>query len=151
MESFDSSNNSTPISPQNTGIRGMWVVLGMFAFGLLATGTLFVYWHYHPAPFKELQQALAEEFPGCRPRVEGGQRKQHKGTPRVLRIVMKVEFRPDQETNRSEEMADQVLKLAAQHQPLEQYDIAEIHLYWPEKEQEIHEHLIERELHASLK
>jgi hypothetical protein len=51
------------------GIPGAWVVTGMFAFGLLATGVLFGYWHFHTAPFQELQMALAEEFPGCSPRV----------------------------------------------------------------------------------
>jgi hypothetical protein len=131
------------------GIPGSWVVAGMFAFGLLATGVLFAYWHYHTAPYQELQAALAQEFPGSRPRVEGGQRKQHKGTPRTLRIVLKVDFPPAREAERSERMAEGVLKLAEEHHDMSLYDVAEIHLYWPEKEKEIHEHLIERQLQGS--
>ena len=138
--------NSTP--PE--GIPGRWVIAGMFAFGLLATGVLFAYWHFHTAPFQELQAALANEFPGCRPRVEGGQRKQHKDTPTVLRMILKVEFRPDQDTEKSEKMADRILELAAEHHDLTRYDLAEIHLYWPEREKEIHEHLIERPLNAAI-
>jgi hypothetical protein len=121
----------------------------MFAFGILATGALFAYWHFHTAPFQELQAALAEEFPGSRPRVEGGQRKQHKETPRILRIVLKVDYPPESDKSKSEQMADRVLELAEKHHGLKPYDRAEIHLYWPEKEKEIHEHLIERPLPLS--
>ncbi len=135
---------SENLDVQEKGIPGAFVVLGMFAFGLLATGMLFAYWHFHTAPFQELQAALAKEFPGCRPRVEGGQRKQHKHTPRILRIVLKVDFPPEREMKQSEHMADRVMKLAAEHHDLAAYDLVEIHLYWPEQEKEIHEQLIER-------
>lgn len=139
---WDSLSQQSP----RRGVPGAWVVLGMFAFGTLATGILFAYWHYHTAPFQELQRALADEFEGSRPRVEGGQRKQHKETPRVLRIVLKVDFPPSEETDRAETMADRVLELAQEHHGLAPYDFAEIHLYWPEKEQEIHEEVIKRRL-----
>ena len=141
---FSPSADQTPPKPQ--GIPGSYVVLGMFAFGILITGTLFAYWHFHTAPFQELQTALAEEFPGSRPRAEGGQRKQHKDTPRILRIILKVDFPPESHKARCEQMADRVLELAEQHHGLEPYDLVEIHLFWPEKEQEIHEYLIERPL-----
>jgi hypothetical protein len=59
---------------------------------------------------------------------------------------MKVDFPPDRETKQSEQMADRVMELAAKHQDMTAYDVAEIHLYWPEKEKEIHEQLIEREI-----
>ncbi len=121
----------------------------MFAFGLLATGGLFAYWHFHTAPYQELQAALAKEFPGCRPRVEGGRHKQHKDTPRILRMVLKVDFRPDVETQKSEQMADRVLELADKYHGLAEYDIAEVHLYWPEEEKQIHQHHIERRLKAA--
>ena len=126
------------------GIPGIWVVLGMFTFGLAATGILFAYWHFHTAPFQELQSALAKEFEGSRPRVEGGQRKQHKSTPRVLRIVLKVDFHPIEEKARADKMADRVMELAGKHHDVTLYDIAEIHLYWPEQEQHIHETILER-------
>jgi hypothetical protein len=62
---------------------------------------------------------------------------------------LKVDFPPDKETKRSEQMADRVLELAAEHHDLTLYHDAEIHLYWPEKEKEIHEHLIERPLKSA--
>lgn len=142
--SADSPSSVSP--PQSRGIPGVWVVVGMFAFGLTATSILFVYWHFHTAPFKELQTALANEFEGSRPRVEGGQRKQHKQTPRILRVVLKVEFPPKLEEAKSQRVADRVMELAAKHHPLENYDTVEIHLYWPEKEKTIHEHVIERKV-----
>ncbi len=143
-----SDSVSSPSPPKQTGVPGTWVVFAMFAFGFLATGILFAYWHWHTAPFQELQAALAKEFPGCRPRVEGGQHKSHKNTTRTLRVVLKVDFPPDQKTAQSEAMADRVLDLAASYlpHPLTDYDVAEVHLYWPEKEKTIHEHLIERKL-----
>ena len=87
--------------------------------------------------------------PGSRPRVEGGQRKQHKDTPHILRVVLKVDYPPESHPKEAEEMADRVLELAEKHHGLKPYDLAEIHLYWPEKEKEIHEHLIERPLKTS--
>ncbi len=141
---FSRSASHSP--PRPPGISGTFVVLGMFAFGILITGVLFAYWHFHTAPFQELQAALAEEFPGSRPRAEGGQRKQHKDTPNILRIILKVDFAPQSHKARSEQMADRVMELAEEHHGLEPYDLAEIHLFWPEKEKEIHEYLIERPL-----
>ncbi|MCA9071630.1 MAG: hypothetical protein KDA84_22040 [Planctomycetaceae bacterium] len=151
MSSKTDPVDSPSESHQDTrrGIPGVWVVVGMFAFGSMATGILFVYWHFHTAPFKELQSALAAEFEGSRPRVDGGQRKQHKDTPRILRVVLKVEFPPRLEKAKSEEVADRVMELAKEHHPLENYDTVEIHLYWPEKEKTIHEYLIERKVLAS--
>jgi hypothetical protein len=73
-------------------------------------------------------------------------RKQHKDTPHILRIILKVDFPPESDKARSGQMADRVLELAEKHHGLEPYDLAEIHLYWPEKEKEIHEYLIERPL-----
>lgn len=141
----DSPKTDSPLpSTDPGGIPGTWVVAGMFAFGLAATGILFAYWHFHTAPFQELQTALAAEFEGSRPRVEGGQRKQHKETPRILRVILKVEFHPEQEKARAENMADRVMELAAKHHDITAYDAAEIHLFWPEQEQEIHELVIER-------
>jgi len=141
--SFPSASSES--QPART-ISGTWVIVGMFAFGFAATGVLFAYWHFHTAPFQDLQAALAVEFEGSRPRVEGGQRKQHKDTPRVLRIILKVEFHPEEDSARAEKMADRVVDLAEKHHGLNDYEIVEIHLFWPEKEQEIHEVLIERDV-----
>jgi hypothetical protein len=149
MDNPVSSSSIEHSPPQPKGIPGPFVVIGMFAFGMLATGLLFAYWHFHTAPFQELQAALAKEFPGSRPRVEGGQRKQHQHTPRVLRVILKVDYLPESDPKQSNQIADRVLELAEKHHGLEPYDLAEIHLYWPEKEQEIHEYLIERPLNPA--
>jgi hypothetical protein len=34
----------------------------MFAFGIVATGTMWAYWHLHLMPFMPLQESLAAEF-----------------------------------------------------------------------------------------
>jgi hypothetical protein len=146
----DPATSSLEPSPQKPqGIPGPYVVLGMFAFGILITGLLFAYWHYHTAPFQKLQSAIAEEFPGSRPRVEGGQQKQHKETPRILRVIMKVDYHPESDLKTSNQTADRVLELAELYHDLAPYDLVEIHLYWPEKEQKIHEFLIERPLKST--
>jgi hypothetical protein len=149
MDDPAASSALEPVPQKPQGIPGPYVVIAMFAFGFLVTGLLFAYWHYHTAPFQELQSALAAEFPGSRPRVEGGQQKQHKDTPRVLRIVMKVDHHPERDKEKSERIADRVMELAQSHHGLAPYDLVEIHLYWPEKEQEIHELLIERPLKSA--
>ena len=128
---------SEPTRTPPGGVRGQWVVLSMLAFGMLLTAILWFYWDRHTAPFRELQDALAREFPGSKPRAEGGQRKMHKGDPRILRLVMKVEFNPRAEQNRAQAVADRAVELARQHHDLSRYDQIEIHLYWPEPEREI--------------
>src|SRR3990172_7938391 len=90
MRSIDASDHEE----KPAELSGKWVVIGMFVFAIAATAGLFAYWELHTAPFRELQDALAQEFPRSRPRVEGGQRKKHKHTPRILSIVLRVEFDP---------------------------------------------------------
>lgn len=134
--------SGTPTPPG--GVRGQWVVLVMLAFGMTLTAILWLYWDRHTAPFRDLQDALAREFPRSKPRVEGGQRKMHKGDPRILRIVLKVEFNPQAKESEAEAVADRAVELARQHHDLTRYDEIEIHLYWPEPEREIVEWEITR-------
>lgn len=147
---LESSRDSavTPAGARQREIPGHWVVLGMFVFGIAATTVLWTYWHLHTAPFRPLQNALAAEFPGSQPRVEGGQRKMHRDTPRILRIVMKVGFNPVTEKARSEEFADGVTGFVREHHDLAEYDELEIHLFWPEPEARIRERTITREVSA---
>lgn len=111
----------------------------MFTFAIAATTILYVYWKLHIGPFLPIQRALAEEFRGSRPRVEGGQRKMHKGTPRILRVTMKVDFDPDVETERSQALAQRAARFCAKRGDLASYDVFEAHFYWPEPEKELHE------------
>jgi hypothetical protein len=74
-----------------TGPRG---VAAMFAMGFTATGLLYAYWTLHLMPFMPLQEAIVKEFPGSAPRVDGGQNKMHKETPKVIRIAMKLPYDP---------------------------------------------------------
>lgn len=131
---------------ERSGLSGRWVVVGMFAFGLAATAILWIYWDLHTAPFRPLQEALAKEFPGTRPHVEGGQHKMHEGTPKILRIVMRVPFDPTAEHSKTERFVDRLIPFVREHHDVTAYDRLEIHLFWPEPEQEIKERTIVKEV-----
>lgn len=130
-------------SADNRSVSGRKVVIAMFALGIVATGILWTYWQLHLMPFMPLQEALVREFEDSRPHVEGGTRKMHKGTPSILRIVMRVPFDPTLEDEATEAQLRSLFEttrtLAAQHTELEQYNEIEIHLYLEEKEQVLHQ------------
>ena len=140
MNSWDADpHGGAPPGPDATapaGAGGRWVVLAMFAFGLLATGGMWLYWELHTRPFRPLQEAIVQAFPGSNPRVQGGQAKMHKGTPRILRIVMRVDFDPVSQADRAQQVASQVAALAGRHQDLSGYDRVEIGLFQPLAEQD---------------
>ncbi len=100
----DLNSSAAPVPPTRPERRvsGRAMVLGMLAFGTLTTAAMWVYWTLHVGPFRPLQDAIAAAFPHSSPRVDGGQRKMHKGTPKILRIVMRVDFDPVVETSRGE-------------------------------------------------
>ncbi len=127
-------------------ISGRWVVAGMFAFAILLTSGLWIYWKLHIAPFIPLQQALAAEFEGAQPRVEGGQRKMHQGTPRILRITMKVDFDPVASVAKAEEYADRVEASIRRNTDITPYSTLELHLFQLQPEQEIRQRTVERKL-----
>lgn len=93
-------------------ISGRGMVLGMLAFGVLTTSSMWIYWTLHVGPFRPFQNALAAAFPHSSPRVDGGQRKMHKGTPKILRVVLRVEFDPVTESARGEQVVDLVEQIA---------------------------------------
>ena len=144
MSSWDADpHGGTPPGPESAapvgaggGTGGRWVVLAMFAFGLLATGGMWLYWELHTRPFRPLQEAIVQAFPGSNPRVQGGQAKMHKGTPRILRIVMRVDFDPVSQADRAQQVASQVAALARRHQDLSRYDRVEVGLFQPLAEQD---------------
>lgn len=115
---------------------GRWVVLGMFGFGIVATAGLWFYWELHTRPFRPLQEALVRTFPGSNPRVQGGQEKIHKGTPRILQIVMRVDFDPVGRESEAQRVAAQAAELARRYQDLDQYQWLEVGLFQPLSEQD---------------
>ena len=117
-------------------ISGRGMVLGMLAFGVLTTSSMWIYWTLHVGPFRPFQDALAAAFPHSSPRVDGGQRKMHKGTPKILRVVLRVEFDPVTESARGEQVVDLVEQIARKHLDLDAYEVLEVFLFQgvPEKE-----------------
>ena len=111
----------------------------MFVMGFTATGILWTYWQLHLMPFMPLQKALFEEFEDSSPRVEGGQRKIHKHTPPILRVVMRVPFDPTSDDEESQKLTqhrlDRIETLAAEHTQLADFEIIEVHLFQEPQEQ----------------
>ncbi len=104
---------------------GRWTVVAMFGFAFTMIALLFTYWEFYTAPFRELQYAIADAYPGSSPRVVGGQHKSHKeGFPKILRVVVYIppkEFNPETEEDRSEARAAKLARLAFKHQDVSEY------------------------------
>jgi hypothetical protein len=115
----------------------------LFAFAILATGGMWVYWKLHRAPFLPLERALVEEFPGSSPHVEGGQRKMHEKTPRILRVTLKIDFDPLADEAKAREFAEKVAAFLREHHDASRYQKLEIRLYFPEPEREIKQWSVE--------
>jgi hypothetical protein len=110
-------------------VSGRKVVAAMFGFGILMVAALWAYWELYTRPFRPLQTAIAEEFPGSRPGITGGRHKSHKdGSPQTLRITIWVEFDPTAETERAEEQARRLVALAESHHNLVDYEVLEFRL-----------------------
>ncbi len=117
-------------------LSGRWIVGGMFAFAGLLTGAMGLYWHFYTLPFRELQNAIAEEFEGSSPRAIGGRIKGDSDQPTTLRLVVRCEFNPTLEEELSEERAARLFQLASEHAAMGEYEIFEVHLYQRQPEQE---------------
>jgi hypothetical protein len=141
---MDVSRRSTLDPPRR--ISGRVVVVGLFLFGIGLVSLLWIYWKLHTGPFRPLQDALAAEFPGSSPRVEGGQHKIHKGTPKTLRATLRVDFDPERETRRGEEMLDRVQEIAKRYDDLISYEVLEVFLFHGVPEQDLKQREFERNL-----
>ena len=130
-------------------ISGRGMVLGLLAFGVLTTTTMWVYWTLHTGPFRPLQDALAAAFPHSSPRVEGGQHKMHKGTPKVLRVVLRIDFDPIAEIRHGEEVVDSVEQIARKHIDLAAYDELEVILFQGVPEKSVRQQEFTRSLHPA--
>ena len=140
------ANSPKPLKAVGKEISGRWVVVGLFSFAILITATLWIYWKLHIGPFLPLQQALADKFEDSRPRVEGGQRKVHKDTLKILRITMKIEFDPTKNRQQADDFADEVFQFVKKVSNLETYQQLELHLYWPHPEEKIIEQTFQLDL-----
>lgn len=118
-------------------LSGRKVVVGMFLFAAVFIAVLWTYTWYHRVPFAGLQSALAERFPGSTPKVEGGQRKIHQDTPKILRIILKVDFNPRLDEERTEQFAGEVIEFTRRNYDVGAYEILEIHLFQLQPEREI--------------
>jgi hypothetical protein len=132
-------------------VSGRGMVLGMLAFGVLTTSAMWIYWTLHVGPFRPFQDALAAAFPHSSPRVDGGQRKMHKGTPRILRVVMRVEFDPVNELARGEGVVDVVEQIARKHLDLDAYEELDVFLFQGVPEQEVRQQDYKRTLRPAGK
>jgi hypothetical protein len=133
-----SIDGSKPAANRRGEIPGSAIVALMFAFGTITTGALWTYWFYHTQPFIPLQQAISAEFKGSAPRVDGGARKLHKGTPKLLWIIMRVDFRPDLDREQSATVSERVVELSQEHLDLTKFEQLNIRLFFGELEKEIH-------------
>lgn len=120
---------SSPTSGRR--ISGRAVVISMFAFGIVMTSGMWIYWHLYLRPFYPLQRALADEFRESYPRVEGGH---HKHSPWTLRIVLQVPFKPVPDDPQVQQLASRVLELARANHDLTRYQLIELYLLQPDPE-----------------
>ena len=122
----------------------------MFTLGIAATGTLWFFWNVQLMPFMPLQDALVAEFEDCSPRVDGGRKKGQKGTPKILRVVMRVPFDPtspdesvqmqiETRLNRTEELARQFVLT-------DDYELLEMHLFSEHKEKSLRQKTFTRQI-----
>jgi|GEM_PF-2124443 len=127
--------------------QGRTIVLSLLLFGLLMSGSLYVFQAVNTYHFADTQNALAKEFPNARPRVEGGRLKGKQKNPATFRTTLAVPFNPHEEDARIQKMADRILEIAAENMNLNEYEQAELHFYQAVPEQKI----ILREIKRDIK
>lgn len=128
-------SESTEVNPppKFAVISGKMVVIGMFCFAACGIAFLQFYWNKHLEPFMPMQKDLVGVFGRkCEPRVEGGQRKISKNTPRTLRVTMRVPFNPEDEQSHDlvQTRIRGIADVASRHFNLQRdYDILTTHFF----------------------
>ena len=142
--------DKTEPAQTDTRVSGVKAVIAMFTLAIVATSFLWIYWDMHLMPFMPLLEKLAEEFVQCSQRVDGGRRKTHKGTPMILRVVMRVPFDP---TSSAPDVKDEIearitrtMELAEKYSDLGKYEQLDVHLYNEPKEKEIQQKTFSKEI-----
>ncbi len=127
---------------------GTKLIIGLFVFATAMSSGLWIFWYLHARPFQPLQLAIHQAFPKSYPQVQGGQRKMHKNTPRILRITLKVPFDP-QPRDADEQVAamvERLEELARQHIDFDSYELLEIHLVQRRPEHDSQTRTVTREI-----
>ena len=127
---------------------GTKLIIGLFVFATAMSSGLWIFWYLHARPFQPLQLAIHQAFPKSYPQVQGGQRKMHKNTPRILRITLKVPFDP-QPRDADEQVAamvERLEELARQHIDFNSYELLEIHLVQRRPEHDSQTRTVTREI-----
>lgn len=131
------TGNETEYQERRGAWTGRQVVVGMVLFGAAMVAGLWLYWELYTRPFRALQNAIALEFPGSSPRAIGGKEKSHRAdSPATLRIIVRVDFDPNADPPRAEQIAQRLAGLAKAHHDVSQYALLEIHLEQRVPEQE---------------
>lgn len=122
--------------PESATVSGSKVVIAMFGLGILATTALSFYWTKHLEPFMPMQLAVNERFKNASARIDGGQRKLHKGTPSVLSVRMRIPFDPNKAENESQvqEIVDTCVQLSKVHVADMEFDEIVVLMYHQVKE-----------------
>ena len=112
-------------------------MLGIFLFAIVMAGGLGIYSYFHAKPFRPLQRAIHVAYPKSYPRVEGGQQKMHRDTPRILRVTMRVVFDPEvaDERPQVDTLVARLAELAREHLDLSDFEVFEVHLVQMRPEQ----------------
>lgn len=118
-------------------VKGRTIVLSLILFGLVMSGSLYLFQAINTYHFADTQNALADAFPEARPRVEGGRLKGKPENPVTLRVTMAVPFNPNENDAALESMTEQVLQIVEKNLDLENYELAELHFYQAVPEQTI--------------
>ena len=63
---------------------------------------------------------------------------------------MKIDFDPNADEHRTNELAERIIDFARERFDLSAYEVLEVHLFWPEPEKEIRQWTLERKV-ADLK
>lgn len=140
----NSPADGSAVEPRS--IPGAWMVLVILVLGLVSTTTLWWYSMMQVGPFRELREAIHSEFPMSAPQVEGGQRKIHRGTPKILRITLRVDSDPRENGQDVRRLMDRLVSLAEQHHGLGSYDLLDVHIVWFRPEQKAVTHHEQREV-----
>ncbi len=127
---------------------GTQFVLGIFLFASVMAGGLGIYSYFHAKPFRPLQRAIHLAYPKSYPRVEGGQQKMHRDTPRILRVTMRVPFDPEamDERPQVDTLVVRLAELARKHLDLSNFAVFEVHLVQMQPEQKAHKLTVTQDL-----
>ena len=129
------ANTEGIVPDESPRISGVWVAGGLLLLGAAFTLVLWLYTEVHTGPFRDLRDAIHSEFPRSVPQVEGGQKKMHKGTPRILRITLQVHSDPREDDQLVTGMIDRLVSLSEEHHGLGGYDVLDVYLDWFRPEQ----------------